>query len=180
MLISSSISGDTNTAANEVCRRAPESTVSVAADHVHRGALDPGDLAGRDLDQLGLEAAALAPAQVHAQQHLRPILGLGAAGTGLDVEKGAAGVGLAREHARELQALRPLFHLAQLGVNVDEHVRRLVFLRRHRQQFVAVGKRAIALLQRRQDFLETRLLATQCLRALGILAPDFAARQFGV
>jgi hypothetical protein len=48
----------------------------------------------------GLEAAPLAPAQVHAQQHLRPVLRLGAAGAGLDVDEAVAAIHLAGEHAR--------------------------------------------------------------------------------
>jgi hypothetical protein len=55
------------------------------------------------LDELGLEPVALAPAQVHALQHLGPVLGLGAAGAGLDVEEGRGRVHLAAEHALELE-----------------------------------------------------------------------------
>src|SRR4030065_506078 len=47
----------------------------------YRGTLDAGHLAVGLFDQLGLEAAPLGPAQVHAQQHGRPILRLGAAGS---------------------------------------------------------------------------------------------------
>jgi hypothetical protein len=49
-----------------------------------RGALDPGLLAGCSSITLDREAAALRPAQVHALQHLRPVLRLGAAGAGVD------------------------------------------------------------------------------------------------
>jgi hypothetical protein len=94
--MSSSISGDTNTAAKEVWRRLPESkatcarddarrspfrepAVGVVADDVHARALDAGNFAGRLVDDLGLEAAPFAPLQVHAQEHLRPVLRLRAA-----------------------------------------------------------------------------------------------------
>jgi len=70
---------------------------------VHRRALDARDFAGGTFHELGLEAARLAPAQVHAQQHFRPVLRLGAAGTGLDVEIGVVDVHLAGEHALELE-----------------------------------------------------------------------------
>ena len=36
------------------------------------------------VEDLGLEAGALGPAQVHAQQHLGPVLALGPAGSGMD------------------------------------------------------------------------------------------------
>src|SRR3546814_11025602 len=45
----------------------------------------------------------LAPAQVHAQQHLGPVLRLGTAGPGLDVDEGVGRIHLAGEHALELQ-----------------------------------------------------------------------------
>ncbi len=47
----------------------------------------------------------LGPAQVHAQQHFGPVLGLGAAGAGLDVDEGVGGIVGAGEHAGELEAL---------------------------------------------------------------------------
>src|SRR5690606_26010831 len=47
-------------------------TVGEVALHAEGGGLDAGHFAGADLHQLGLPAARLAPAQVHAQQHLGP------------------------------------------------------------------------------------------------------------
>ena len=43
------------------------------------------------------------PAEIHAQQHLGPVLALGAAGTGVDLEEAVEAIGLAREQALELQ-----------------------------------------------------------------------------
>jgi hypothetical protein len=59
----------------------------VAALKADAGALDPRHFARRHFQQFGLETAPLAPAQVHPQQHLRPVLGFGATGAGLNVEK---------------------------------------------------------------------------------------------
>ena len=69
----------------------------VAVDH-DRGALDAGLVARLVVDELALEAAALAPAQVHAQQHLGPVLRLGAAGARVDGDDGVEAVVLAAEH----------------------------------------------------------------------------------
>ena len=79
----------------------------IIALEVDGGALDAGDLAGRDLHQLGLEAAPLAPAQIHAQQHLGPVLRLGAAGAGLDVDEGVVGVHARRRTCGGTRASRP-------------------------------------------------------------------------
>ena len=60
----------------------------VAAVDLQRRALDAGFVAGHDVEEVGLVAAALRPAQVHAQEHLRPVLRLGAAGAGVDGDDG--------------------------------------------------------------------------------------------
>src|SRR5207342_3112571 len=78
-------------------------------------ALDAGDFAGADFHQFGLPAAALAEAQVHAQQHLGPVLRLGAAGAGLDVDEAVGGIELAGEHAAELQLLHARGDLVHVG-----------------------------------------------------------------
>src|SRR5919109_640136 len=55
----------------------------LAADREGRG-LDPVLLPRALVDHLGLEAALLGPAEVHAQEDLGPVLRVGAAGVGLD------------------------------------------------------------------------------------------------
>ena len=51
---------------------------------------------------LDLEAVALPPAAVHAQQHLGPVLGLGAARTGMEGENGIVFIILAGEQSGQL------------------------------------------------------------------------------
>ena len=80
--------------------------VDVLALHGERGALEPRLVAVLQVVDLDLEAAALEPAQVHAQQHLGPVLRLGAAGAGVDGEDRAALVVLAAEEAQLLAALQ--------------------------------------------------------------------------
>ena len=96
MSTASSTSGATSTAANEVWRRLAESNGRQAHQPVHAALgrqepvgvlavdregrrLDAGLGALLDLLEVGLQAAPLGPAQVHAQQHLGPVLGVGAA-----------------------------------------------------------------------------------------------------
>ncbi len=62
-------------------------------------ATSPSDL----FEHLGLEALALAVAQVHAPQHRGPVLRLGAAGAGLDVDEAVVRVQRVVEHAPEFE-----------------------------------------------------------------------------
>ena len=84
--------------------------VRVLACHRHRRALEPRFFAGLVVDDLALEAAALGPAHVHAQQHLGPVLRLGAAGAGMDGDDGVLAIVLAAEH---------LLHFAGLDFLVE-------------------------------------------------------------
>ena len=61
-----------------------EQAVRVVADDRERHALDAGFLARLQVDDFPLEAAALDPPQVHAHEHLGPVLRLGAAGARMD------------------------------------------------------------------------------------------------
>jgi hypothetical protein len=61
-------------------------------------ALEPGLFARLIVEQLALEAAALGPLQVHAQQHLGPVLRLSAAGAGMNRDDRVRRVVLATEH----------------------------------------------------------------------------------
>jgi hypothetical protein len=69
-----------------------------------RRPLDPGLVAGEELVDLDVQALALGPPQVHAEQHLRPVLGFGATGTGVDRRDGIVLVVLAGEERRELES----------------------------------------------------------------------------
>ena len=53
-------------------------------------------------DDLHLVVAAFRPAHIHALQHLRPVLALGAAGAGMNLDIGVVGVGLAGEQRLDL------------------------------------------------------------------------------
>ena len=119
----SSTSGTTDTDAKLVCRRleaskgemriepvhaglAAQVAVGVLAGHLDGRRLDPRLFARQQVDDLGLEPRALAPAQVHAHEHLRPVLGLGAAGAGMDGQDRRLGVVRAGQHDLELELVQ--------------------------------------------------------------------------
>ena len=64
--------------------------------------LDAGLLARGLLEILDLVAVLLGPARIHAQQHVGPVLALGAARAGMDLEIGVVRIGLARKQRLEL------------------------------------------------------------------------------
>jgi hypothetical protein len=60
--------------------------------------------------------------QVHAEQHLRPVLRLGAAGAGLDCEVGVARVVGPVEQGLELDLLAALLQLGERAVGLGDRV----------------------------------------------------------
>ena len=64
----------------------------------------PGLVTVLDVVDLGVETVALCPSGVHAEQHLCPILALGAAGAGVDRRDRVRGVVRARKQGGQLQA----------------------------------------------------------------------------
>jgi len=92
--------------------------VGVFALYFNRRTLDTGDLAGVGIDHLAAEPVCRAPAQVHAQQHLCPILCLGAAGPCLDVEERAVRVHLPAEHAPQLEVTHLRLEVLRVALDV--------------------------------------------------------------
>ena len=91
--------------------------VGVLAGELERGGLDAGHLAVGFLQHFDLEALALAVLQVHAQQHGGPVLRLGAAGAGLDVEEAVVRVRRVGEHAAEFECRHLLFDVGRIGLD---------------------------------------------------------------
>src|SRR5665648_1163360 len=79
-----------------LCR---EQAVGVLTVETHGGALDARFSAAGRLVELDPEAPAVSPAKVHAQQHLGPVLRLGAASARVDSQNGVAVIVFAAEQA---------------------------------------------------------------------------------
>ena len=77
---------------------------------LQRRRLDAGRIAVLVFERLDLEFPPLAPAPIHAQQHLGPVLALGAARAGMDLDIGVEHVGLTREQRLDLQPRRFVLH----------------------------------------------------------------------
>jgi len=93
-------------------------TVGIIPYDAQGGAADAGLLVAQLVDQLGLIAVALGPAGIEAQEHLRPVAGLGAASAGLNLEKSVAGVLRAAEHGLQFEIVQPMLHAPQFLVEL--------------------------------------------------------------
>jgi hypothetical protein len=112
----------------------------------------------------------LAPAQVHAQHHLGPVLRLGAAGAGLDVDECIRRIHLAGEHALELELLD--FRREVVDVGGNRRDRALVVLAdRQIQQVAGLAERTGQRADAADDAIEVRALLAELLRALRVV-PD--------
>ena len=120
------------------------------------------------IDQLDLVAAPLGPARVHALQHLGPILALGAAGAGIDLDIGVVAVGLARQQGGDLVALGALGHLRERSDGVIDQYAVALGLG-HLHQFDRVGQLPLDRPRRADRFVEPAALAHHDLRRLGIV-----------
>ena len=89
----------------------------VAADD-EAGALDARLLPRLEVARLHLPAFALRIAGVHPVEHLRPVLRLGAARAGVDLDDGVEPVLRPGEHAGKLQPRRALVRLGQGGLRL--------------------------------------------------------------
>jgi len=136
----------------------------------YRGALDADDFTVGLFDKLGLETAPLRPAQIHAQQHGRPILRLGAAGSGLNFEEGVVGIHLTRKHAPELKLADLAFHRPEVGGDHRDHAD-IVFVTREIQELGDVAQARVDVPEGVDHRLQARALAPQLLGALR-LVPD--------
>lgn len=130
------------------------------------------------LDDSGVEAVLVGPAQVHAQQHVGPVLGLGAAGAGLDVQVGVVRVHLAAEHAAELQLLEDLAQTLDFVGNVVDGAL-VVFLDRHVQQVAGVGQAAGQVVQGFHHLRQLGALAAEVLGVFGVV-PDVGVFELAV
>ena len=99
---------------------AAEKAIGVLSLDGNGGGLDSRLVSVLVVQSLDGEVVPLAPAGVHAEKHLTPVLGLGAAGSGMESENGVAGVVLPGEQGgqigllqRGIQLAAALLHLGQ-------------------------------------------------------------------
>ncbi len=147
----SSISGITNTDANDVWRRAcwsngeirtsrctplspTEHPVGILALDLHRRGFDARFFAWSRIEDVGAKAFVLGPAEIHPQKHFGPILRFGAAGARLDGENRVQAVVFAGREAFSFRAPRRAHRLRR-------------FLLRHHRESLRAGRDRFLLAQ---------------------------------
>ena len=109
-------------------------------------------------------------AQIHAFEHARPVLRLGAAGAGLNFDEARVGVHRVRKHAAEFEIGDTRLDLARIVF--DRFERGVVlFVLGHLEQFKQIVGLRVDFLQRDHHAVEQLLLLAEFLSAR-LIVPD--------
>ena len=153
-------------------------SVSVLTGELYRGALDTRDFARARIDHFAGETARGTPAQVHAQQHLRPVLRFGAAGARLNVHERIVGIHLAVKHALELEIAHAAFEAH--GIALDVGCGSLVLLTfGELEELCGIGDGLGGAIELGKLAAQLRALAPQLLSLVGLL-PDRRVFQLAI
>ena len=121
-------------------------------------------------DDFDLVAAPFRPTHIHAFEHQRPVLALGATGTGMNLDIGVIGVGLAREERLNLPRMGLLPEAEQRLLRFGDDVLVPLLLAELDERDVVV-ELADDPVERANGTLELLALAHQALRAAAV-APE--------
>jgi hypothetical protein len=89
--------------------------------------LDARLVTGLEIDDLRLVPVAFHPSGIHPEEHLGPVLGLGAAGAGVDGDDGVLVVVRVVEHQIEHVSVDPLAEIGELGRDIRKGLLVLLF-----------------------------------------------------
>jgi hypothetical protein len=120
----------------------------------------------------------LGPPQVHAQDHLGPVLGFRSARTGLDVDVCVARIHLSREHASKLETGDTLLEAFEILLYPGDGVGILLF-DCEREQFVRVIESVANLVETDNDLFELRAFLAKRLRTVRFV-PDIGLLEFAL
>jgi hypothetical protein len=151
-------------------RLGAQPAVGILAAEVQCRSLDAGDFTRARIQHFTIEAALRRPLDIHAHQHLRPILCFGAAGTCLDVEEGTARIHLAAEHPLEFDLADEFLDLRDVALDLGRS-RGVVLRLREFEQLDRIAHCGCGSVDRFEFLRELGAFLAQLLRALG-LRPD--------
>ncbi len=142
--------------------------IGIGAADLHGDGFDARLLAFGHIEDFDLEAARLGPAHVHALEHLRPVLRLGAAGASVDFHEGIAAIGLAGEQAFNFPAFGLFGEAGERRDGVLHH-RRIALGFGKLDEFQRVGGFALQRAHAVNQRSNTAAFAHHCLRGFGVV-----------
>src|SRR5512145_1153906 len=152
--------------------------VRVVATYLERRALDTRNFARGVLQHLCAEPPSVAELEVHALQHRRPVLRLGAARAGLDIDEAVVRVERVREHAPELHRGDVLFEFLNIGIHSGE--RSVVALGAgEAEELCGIGKAGPHTAESADYGFESLFLFAELLRPLRVI-PKLRILEFAV
>ena len=128
----------------------------------------PASSPSRLLQIFDLEAVLLGPARVHAQQHRGPVLALGAAGAGVNLQIGIEAVGLARQQRFQLAPRDFLLQRLQRVLGLGHHACIVLGFAEFDHADIVL-ELALDLADASERILQRGALLHQLLRLLGIV-----------
>ena len=152
-----------------------QKAVGVGARDRERDVFDARVVTWLEVDDLGLEALVLTPAEIHAHQHLGPVLGVDAARARADVDDGVRAILRAAEHARELDLAHASLQAVELLGPVGDH-RLVVFRLGHLEQLGLIADLGEQLVVVGQALLDVCALTHQGARLVRIVPKPLALR----
>ena len=142
--------------------------VGVLAFQQQRRRLDSGLLARMLVDQFDLQAVAFAPARIHAAEHPGPVLALGAARPGIDLDIGVVAIGFARQQRLDLVLFGAAREIGERGEAVGLHLGIALGLG-HFDQLCRIVELAFDRARCGDRLIETAPLPHNRLRRLGVV-----------
>jgi hypothetical protein len=120
----------------------------------------------------------LGPAEIHAKNHFGPVLRLGSAGAGLNIDIRVTGVHLTREHALEFEGGETFLETAEVTHDLAHGVA-IVFLFGQRQQFLRIDQPRRQFVNQQDNLLKCSALLPQRLRSIRLI-PDIGLLKFAL
>ena len=148
----------------------------IFATYLHRRTLNTSYITSRALHQLRLKTLIVRPAQIHTQQHLRPILSLSATRTRLNIQIGVISIHLTTKHAAKLQLSQLRLKTRNLRLHLRHRIS-VIFFNRHLQQLARIRYTRVQILNSLHHRFQRRTLATQLLSTIRVI-PNIRFAEF--
>ena len=136
--------------------------IRIVTCEAHRGALDARYFTRALIDHFGAKPARVAPLEIHAQQHLRPVLSFRASRARLYVEKRIVRIHRARKHASEFELAHSLLKARRIGLDAL-HRLSVIFLDGEIEELAGIAQPRVEAIECSDQRIELRPFAPELL-----------------